>query len=499
MEKLELEKKDTINLVIKQEGDNRERISLEDIFCIIKSRRRFIAIFTGIAFVLSLLAASVYMLFALQSSGSVQALISFNYDGIESGLDPHGKTFDIDKLKAPVVVDKVMTSLNLYNRKLTTEDIRENIDIQGVVPDDVINKILTINKMATQDVTKLEQLNELEYHPTQFMVTFKNDRKLGLSGEESNKLVNELLKEYKNYFIDTYGDKEVLSIALGEVNYGEYDYPEVARVMKGQIDIITSYISDKKKESPDFRSKTTQMSFGDIISYLNIINDVDISRVNSLIYSYNLTKDKNTLLSLYQYRIEQYQLEMSKKQDEAKMAQDAVKSYQKDKNLVMVPGMNGDIAGTTEVDQKNQYYDQLLGRSIDAGVSASNNAHDIEYYTKIMDKLNGVAVDESLRQKYSKEVDTMVDSISKKMKSWVDITNTTVEEYYETEVFNNAVKIPVPAQYKSSFMSNVKIPALAVLVITLFAAFAAVVLVLLKKAVSGPDNTNAGAGNQQVV
>jgi hypothetical protein len=489
MEKVGLEKNETINLVVKQ-GEKQDSISLEDLLHALAKKKHFILGVTIVTFVLSLLVASVYMLFIQHSSGSVQALISFNYDGIDKGLDPHGEAFDIDKLKAPVVVDKVMEGLKLYDRKLTTEDIRRNIDIQGIVPDDVMNKILTINRMAEKDVTKLAELNELEYHPTQFMVTFKNEKKLGLSGEEANKLVNELLKEYRNYFINTYGDKEVLSIAVGELNYDEYDYPEVARVMKGQIDIITSYISDKKKVSPDFRSKTTQMSFGDIVSYLNIINDVDISRMNSLIYTYNLTKDKDRLLSLYQYRIEQYQLDMGKKKDEAQLAQSAVKSYQKDKNLVMMPGLNGEMTGTMELDQKNAYYDQLMGRSIDAGVSASNYAHEIEYYQKIIAKINGTAVEETIQQKYSKEVDLMVESISKKMMNWVDITNRTVEEYFETEVFNNAVKIPIPAQYKSAFLSNAKIPALATIVVTILAAFIAAVLVLLKRTVSGSDHTN---------
>lgn len=491
MEKLDLEKQDTINLVIKQEGEQEKGISLNEIFNIIRNRKRFIACFTVVAFIIALLAASVYMVFVLQSAGSVTSLISFNYVGVESGLDPHGKTFDIDKLKAPVVMDVVMENMGLYDRKLTTEDIRRNIDIQGVIPNDIINKILTINKMAEKDVTKLEQLNELEYHPTQFMVSFKNEKKLGLSGEEANKLINEVLKEYKNYFMKTYSDKDVLSSTVGELNYNEYDYPEVARVMKSQIDIINSYISDKLKKSPDFRSKTTQMSFGDIISYLNVLNDVDISNMNSLILSYSLTKDKNRLISLYQYRIEQYQLEMGKRQDEAKMAQDSVKNYQKDKNLVLMPGVNGDAAGTMEFDQKNQYYDQLMDRALSKGVDASNYAHEIEYYKKVLEKLNGDTADVTLQQKYSKEVDGMVVSISKKMKNWVDITNTTVEEYYETEVFSNAVKIPVPAEYKSSFLTNIKLPAISVLAFTIVAAFFAMLLVLLKKAVTNVDETKA--------
>lgn len=492
MEKLELGKSDTINLIIKREEEPDDGISLNDIFSSLISRKRFIALLTSIAFILSLLAATFYMLFALQSRGTVTALISFNYEGVENGLDPYGRTFDIDKLKAPIVVDNVMESMQLYDRKLTTEDIRRNTDIQGVTPDDIISKILTINKMADKDVTKLEQLNELEYHPTQFMVTFKNEEKLGLSGEEAKKVLNELLKEYKNYFIDTYGDKEVLSSAIEGLEYSEYDYPEVSRVMKGQIDIITSYISDKIKKSPDFRSKATQMSFGDIISYLNIIDEVDVSRMNSLIFAYNLTKDKNRLLSLYQYRIEQYQKEMGKRQDEANMAQDSIKNYQKNKSLLFMPGMSGETADTMEFDQKNEYYDQLMDRALDKGVAASNYGHEIEYYKKAIEKLNNTNVEETQVQKYSKEVDGLVVSIAQKLKNWADITNTTVEEYYETEIFSNAVKIPVPAEYKSSFLSNAKIAALAIIAFTLFAAFVAAVLVLLKKAVSGTEKIKAG-------
>jgi hypothetical protein len=492
MGKLELDKKDTINLIIKQDVNQEGSISIKYILDILKKHKRFIAYFTGTAFIVSFLAASIYMIFMLQSAGMVKALISFNYDGIESGLDPHGKTFDIDKLKAPVVLDVVMENMHLYDRKLTTEDIRRNIEVQGVIPENIINKIITINKMAEKDVTKLEQLNELEYHPTQFMVSVKNEKKLGLNGEEANKLLNEILKEYKNYFIKTYGDKDVLSSTVGELNYDEYDYPEVARVMKAQIDIISSYISDKIKKSPDFRSKVTQMSFGDIISYLSVLNDVDISRMNSLIYSYNLTKDKNRLLSLYQYRIDQYKLDMGKSKDEAKLAQDSVKNYQKDKNLIMMPGVNGEATSLTELDQKNEYYDKLMDRALNEGVTASNYEHEIEYYKKIIDKLNGVPVEENIRQKYSKNVDAMIVSITKKLKDWVDITNSTVEEYYETEIFSNAVKIPVPAEYKSSLLTNAKIPVLLVIAATLLAVFIAALLALLKKSLySNNENIEA--------
>lgn len=491
MDKPEFEKMETINLVIKQEENRKKEITLKEILKSLRGGIRFITIFTAAAFLLSLLAATIYMLTSLHSTGQMKALIAFNYDGIDKGLDPHGMVFDIDKLKAPVVVDRVMENLRLYDKKLTTEDIRSNIDIQSMVPDDIIKKITTINRMAEKDVTKLEQLSELEYHPTQFLVSFSNERRLGLTRTEAGRVLNELLKEYRLYFMQTYGDKDVLSGAVGDPDYSGYDYPEMARAMKGQIDIITSYLKDKQKKSPEFRSISTQMSFGDIISYLNVINDVDISRMNSLIYNFNLTKDKNRLLSLYQYRIEQYGLEMAKRQDESKLAQDSVNRYQKDKNLVLLPETNGETAGAMEFDSKNKYYDQLIERALNSGVSAAGYAHDIEYYKQVIGRLNNDQVTADVKQKYVEEVGKMVDSITEKLKNWVDITNKTVDEYYETEVFTNAVKIPIPAEYESSVMSSLKLPLLAVLAVTVLAAFAAILLVLFKGAVS--RNNIAGA------
>jgi hypothetical protein len=483
----EIEKHDTVNLIIKQDSGQEEGISLGDILAVLKSGKRLIAVFTAVALVLSLMAAGFYAYFLTPSDGSVRALISFNYDGIDKGLDPHGKVFDIDKLRAPVVLDKVMNNLGLYDRKLTTEDLRRNISEHGIVPNDIIDKILLINKMAEKDVTKLAELENIEYHPTQYMITFNVDKKLGINSSDAKKVLNDVLNEYRNYFYDTYGDKDVLSSAVGEVKYEEYDYPEVARVMRGQMDIIKSYLGDKNSKSPDFRAKSTQMSFGDIITYLNIVEDVDVSRMSSLIFSYNLTKDKDRLLSLYEYRIEQFNVDMAKQQDESKMAQAAVDKYQKDKNIVLMPGLttSDTQSSTLEFDQKNQYYDQLTQRALDKGVSASDYSHDIDYYKKVIDKLNNDSVTEILKQKYMSEVDSLILNVSDKLKQWVDIVNKTVDEYYQTEVFRDAVKVPVPAEYSSPLSDNLKKLILIIIGVTFAGVFIGILFVFLKSAVAG--------------
>lgn len=453
----ELDKMDKLEITLKQDNGNMEEgVSLKDIFDFISKGKKTILLFTLFFFVMSVLVSTVYLWKGVSYTGTVKALISFNYEGIEKGLDPHGKILDVNMLKAPVVLNKVLQETGLYEKKLTTEDIRENINVEGIIPDDIIDRILTINKMAEKDVTKLEELQELEYHPTQFLVTMKNHKKLGLDNKTAVTVLNSVLENYRQYFLDTYADKNVLSSALGELDYNEYDYPEIMRVMKGQLDIMKSYLQDKMIKSPDFRAKGTQLTFGDIISYLDILDGVDVSRSSSIIFFYNITKDKEKLMSLYEYRIKLYKNEMAKKQDESEQVGTAANNYQKDKAVILASGMGADGLTPFEFTQKGENYDTLVNRSVSAGVSASTYQHDIDFYTVELDRLKNDTIPEETKKKYTAELDNTIQGTAEKIRKWVDLVNKTVDEYYETEVFKDATKVVVPAQFKSVMMESVK-------------------------------------------
>jgi hypothetical protein len=152
--------------------------------------------------------------------------------------------------------------------------------------------------------------------------------------------------------------------------------------------------------------------------------------------------------------------------------------------MVLMPGAADAQGGALEFDQKNQYYDQLMERALNRGVAASDFVHEIDYYKKVIEKLNNDTVSGVVKQTYMKEVNSMIVAISDKLKEWVDITNKTVDEYYETEVFKDAVKIPVPAEYDSVLSQNLKMLMLAVAASVFAGAFAGAVFVFLKSAVS---------------
>ena len=93
-----------------------------------------------------------------------RAVVNFQYEGIEEGLDPNGAAFDINKIKSPMVIERALNSLGIT--KYTTEQIRENISIEGVVPKDAVERITVIKEMALEDVSNYEKILDVSYFPS---------------------------------------------------------------------------------------------------------------------------------------------------------------------------------------------------------------------------------------------------------------------------------------------------------------------------------------------
>lgn len=106
-------------------------------------------------------------------SSYARAVVSFQYEGIEEGLDPNGAAFDINKIKAPAVIEEALNSLNIT--EYSVEEIRENIAIEGVLPEDAVERITVITQMALEDVSNYEKILDVSYFPSQYVVYLYND------------------------------------------------------------------------------------------------------------------------------------------------------------------------------------------------------------------------------------------------------------------------------------------------------------------------------------
>lgn len=350
--------------------------------------------------------------------GQAKAIITLSFKGIENGQNPDGSKFDINKIKSPVVMQKVIEELKLDPNRNSVDTLSNGISIDPIIPDDIVKQTEALMKEG----------KDLNYFPTKYVITYTFNKSQKISMSTGRNILRSIIENYQEYFNDLYSDKAVLANAIGPLNYDEYDYPEVARVMNNQLNIAISFLSGKAAEAGDFRSKITGMTFKDIQETLTVLRDIDVNRMASLISAVNLTKNKERLITSYEYLIKMDELERAKKESEAKVNQDAMANFKREQNLLLVPGLGNEKLQT---ENNQSYYDQLAKQATEAGVMAQNYYHEIEFYKQEIEKLRNDVVSAEIKAAAEADVQAMLPGIKQKMEYWINVANQTAADYYE--------------------------------------------------------------------
>lgn len=368
-----------------------------------------------------------------------EAVVSFQYQGIEEGLDPNGAAFDINKIKSPAVIEAALNALGIT--EYTTEEIRENISIEGVIPEDAVERITVIKEMALEDVSNYEKILDVSYFPSQYIVYLHD--KLGMSPSKAVQILDAVLESYRTYFLDTYANTEVLTVTGNLIDYTGYDYAEALDMLKAQIDIMLDYVNERRAQAPEFRSAATGLAFNDIAVALDTLNGVDIANLSSYIEGHTLTKDKNRQREYYEYKIKKYNMDIAQCQVELNNIQSIIDKYQKDP-IVIVSAQET----TQQLMQTNEYYDTLLQQKLDWSNKIARLNTDLnEAYARLAAINNSSGVNSQDEYDYA---DGLMAGIAQTISELAGLTEQTTEEYYTTTLFSNAYKIGVPAQYKAA-------------------------------------------------
>lgn len=366
------------------------------------------------------------------------AVISFQYEGIEDGLDPNGASFDINKIKSPEVIEAALAKLGMED--VPIEEVRRNIVIGGVIPEDALQRITSVRKMALDNASYYDKIADVSYFPSQYVVHLY--RAGGLSPAEMTEVLDGILDSYRDYFLDTYADTEVLTVTSRRVDYTEYDYVEAVEMLRTQIGIMTGYVSQRREQAPDFRASGTGLAFGDIEAALQTIEDIELSKLDSYIESVALTKDKEIFGEQYNYRIRKYNMDLAELQVRLAIVEDTIDTYMKDP-VVIVSSQES----TQEISQKTPFYDNLVERmlSLNGKIASINTALNEAY--ELLNRIN--SNNEKNTQEQYDYADALLGKVVATLAEWVELTEETTEEYYSTVVFPNACKVAEPAGYQA--------------------------------------------------
>lgn len=440
---MDVNTKDRIELIVKSdEVNNEHELDIRKIINIIINGKWII-----LGTMLAAIAISFVVLNVTNDyKGVVKTIISFNFEGIEKGQDPKGNAFDISQIKSPAIIEKVVKNLGLEEYGLNSDLIRREIEIEPIIPGDITQKIKMLEENKKNGI---EGLQSYTYYPNRFVISYNVSKKADVSANKAREILTEIIKEYRKYFHEIYSDKSVLANAVVYINPDEYDYPELTIVIRNQLNIIKNFVNSKLKEkkAADFRSNTTGMSFTDIKEAVQVIDTVDISRYDSIVDAFNLTKDKERLIKYYEHIIKRKELEKVKKEDEAKTVDGMLGKYQKTESTLVMPGLNGEntlIGGFT--DSSDEYYNSLSERYTNAGVDAINAMHDIAYYQKEIEKLRNDVISQEEKKRAESIVKEMLPGLQIKLENLINKTNDTVLEY--NQFFEDAIKILSPEEFQ---------------------------------------------------
>ncbi len=468
-----------VQLVVSQQEYDDDEIDLGQLIRKIIDGKKTIMFCILLALFVTIVGFSGYNFIMQDQVGTVSTVLSFNFKGIEEGLNPEGEEFSIAEITNKKVLEDTIIQLGLGAKGIDSETLRRNIIIQGIVPEDVIKRMSLINQMAEKDVSQLEKLSEMTYYPTQYKIDLHILKDMDLNGEEAEQILMTMVNNYKKYFMNKYNDRQVLSTAITTVDLDRYDYSEYVMLVDGQLNIAHTYLEDKELEAPDFRSKTTGVSFGDLISQVELVQNVEINNVQAIIDTFIVSKNKERLYSIYSNKVDTMTLEMNQYKQQGTGLRQAAAEYKKDAMVVL--GNDG-LETAMEITQNSKAYDQLILDAVEAENKANAFKYDIELYQELLARLteaneSGIDVDIT---PYIGKVETDIEYIAERVKGLFENINDTVDEYYTREVFKGSVKMDIPAIYTSNSMDSVKQFIMAVAISAVLGMMIGVMLALSK-------------------
>lgn len=427
-----------------------EEISIKELIMTLYRNKYLIAIITLVI----LFASLVFSLYLNNASKEAQILIDINHTQIKEGKNPDGSTFDPYDIVAPFVLKDVIDSLDI-NEQVSINDIRSKTIIEPLVPESIQKK---------REFLLEKEGETLQYYPDEFLLTITTGG--NINEQLAVQIANQIVDSYMDYFTQEYINATIVTNRLINFNTEDYDYADISNVLHMQLEDIIAFNERIDQMDPSFRSKETGFSFNEIAETVKVIDEIDLNRIDSLISSYKLTKDKERLRVYYEYMIEQLNLKREKLASSSGVSKEMLDKLE-NSNQSIIKTLNGELN-----DSRDSYFTKLILRSSDFGESAADVQRQITYYERELSELEeGTALIDS-NSDVKAEVVGLINQTSMNIQQWIELSNLTANEFYE-KLMTKAVRPLSPAEVYSdvNIKLNLAIGLVLGLMLGIFAAF----------------------------
>jgi len=429
-----------LNITIKNQEENDSLIiSFSSIF---RQLKRFLVLWIVLAVIIGLVVFSLSALKTFSSSSPARAMVSFTYDGIEQGLDPNkAGTFDIETMKSPKVIEMALTEMGINIEVL--EDVRSNISFGYIMPQDAYEKLKAYNsvmeKATSGSLSAAQAMLDVKYFPTKYEIFF-NYSMAGFDKTTGTQLLNTIVDCYGDYFYQLYGFNKPLGASVSAVDSESYDYPQQIELYRDSLRKVRGYLDELSKEdNTSFRSGVTGFSFNDISEYAKTVTSIDLDRISSYISVNNVTKDKDSALAYYDYRIENLTLDKDEYSERLAALDASIAKYVKDSATFIGAGAES-INGSASI--HSDQYDAMFKQKTTLEANLAQTVQDIKFYESRREALKS---NKTSSKANIERAEADLAALNSKVSEIVDLTEKTANDYFENVRFANAYSVLAPA------------------------------------------------------
>ncbi len=257
----------------------------------------------------------IFVFLSTHQTYIASAVIHFNGEEAKEGLTPLGTELNVDEIKSSAIMSRVLENLNFGDQIYSVDDLISRIQVTEVIDED---------EQAAKDAA-IENGEEYTYEPTTFIISFQAEYDEGESF--ARQVLDETLDVYFAEYSEAYINTGSTVNALRDIENSNYDYIEIMELIEESITETVQTLNARSANDTSYRSTTTGKAFSDLASEFYFIQSVGLSRLYSDILEYQITKDKNLLLSNYRERINNYQISNTVEQEELEDVETLIEAY----------------------------------------------------------------------------------------------------------------------------------------------------------------------------
>ena len=390
-------------------------------------------------------------LFSLKDVQSItEALIQFNFSGIEKHLYPDGKEFDLNDLIAPdILYDIAKTIKDPKLSRLFSKNPRSYLFVDPLIPVEVA--------ALAQEMKKVQK-KTLFFLPNQYYLRFIQPVFGPFPYEVRKQILYTDMDLFKNKFLDAYVRRPLLAIDLPESVLSQNDYIDAFQILSNQANTYIGFLNTMVSTAGYYRSPRTGKTFVDLQASMKNLKEIELPGVESIIYYFYLSKQKDFLLTKTQFKIKQMEKQRQKKAMETATTNDLLKQVlEKDKgsssSALRSAGSNTQfVFDSSNLDKRNEreYISMLVRRALDAGVEADNLSVEKKYTEEYLALIGKKAGSENEFQVARQFVESKLESIRKELLQLGKDANELNQEYRESKYSNIMMTLIEPQTVKRS-------------------------------------------------